>query len=160
MEQSVSIYSQSIIFKFLYTIVSQELNQKKMEKKKYIKPILESEVFIPQEYVASCYDYDALFYCEKGKKGQDGHGAPCATTTVEVRGAQAQGWETGNKTGNSISNIDLNGFNLNEELSIGTVIPSVKWISVDPNGTGTYYHSGSRKITSKITQIIGRPNHS
>ena len=68
MEQSVSIYSQSIIFKFLYTIVSQELNQKKMEKKKYIKPILESEVFIPQEYVASCYDYDALFYCEKGKK--------------------------------------------------------------------------------------------
>ncbi|EGX26705.1 hypothetical protein BSEG_04595, partial [Phocaeicola dorei 5_1_36/D4] len=34
-----------------------------MEKKKYIKPILESEVFIPQEYVASCYDYDALFYC-------------------------------------------------------------------------------------------------
>ena len=118
MEQSVSIYSQSIIFKFLYTIVSQELNQKKMEKKKYIKPILESEVFIPQEYVASCYDYDALFYCEKGKKGQDGHGAPCATTTVEVRGAQAQGWETGNKTGNSISNIDLNGFNLNEELVI------------------------------------------
>ena len=80
---------------------------------------MESEVFIPQEYVASCYDYDALFYCEKGKKGQDGHGAPCATTTVEVRGAQAQGWETGNKTGNSISNIDLNGFNLNEELSIG-----------------------------------------
>ena len=40
-DRSVSIYSQSIIFKFLYTIVSQELNQKKMEKKKYIKPILE-----------------------------------------------------------------------------------------------------------------------
>lgn len=43
-----------------------------MEKKKYIKPILESEVFIPQEYVASCYDYDALFYCEKGKKAKMG----------------------------------------------------------------------------------------
>ena len=39
-----------------------------MEKKKYIKPLLTSEEFVPQEYIAACGDHGAeyIFHCDAG----------------------------------------------------------------------------------------------
>lgn len=36
-------------------------------KKDYQKPMLISEEFIPNEYVAACYNFKALFHCHYGK---------------------------------------------------------------------------------------------
>mgnify|MGYP007050111298 CR=1 FL=1 len=36
-------------------------------KKDYQKPMLISEEFIPNEYVAACYNFKALFHCHYGE---------------------------------------------------------------------------------------------
>lgn len=131
-------------------------------KEKWTTPKTVIEEFTPNEYIASCYDYTAEFYCTLGKNQQQGHGTPCAVTKAEIKGNyNAIGQETGNKTGNPIYDVNLHGFNLdNPNIGVGTTIPYVTWTSEDPNGTGTYYHKGDGKFTSKVTQIPGRPNHS
>lgn len=131
-------------------------------KEKWITPKTVIEEFTPNEYVASCYDYTAEFYCTLGKDHQQGHGDPCAVTKAEIKGNyNAIGEETGNKTGNPIYDVKLFGIDLdNPSIGVGTTIPYVTWTSEDPRGTGTYYHKGPGKFTSKVTQIPGRPNHS
>ncbi len=39
-------------------------------KKDYQKPMLISEEFIPNEYVAACYNFKALFHCHYGENKQ------------------------------------------------------------------------------------------
>lgn len=51
-------------------------------KKDYQKPMLISEEFIPNEYVAACYNFKALFHCHYGENNTNNHGEPCATTYV------------------------------------------------------------------------------
>ncbi len=48
-------------------------------KKDYQKPMLISEEFIPNEYVAACYNFKALFHCHYGENNTNNHGEPCAT---------------------------------------------------------------------------------
>ena len=53
-------------------------------KKDYQKPMLISEEFIPNEYVAACYNFKALFHCHYGENNTNNHGKPCATTYVSL----------------------------------------------------------------------------
>ena len=43
-------------------------------KKDYQKPMLISEEFIPNEYVAACYNFKALFHCHYGENNTNNHG--------------------------------------------------------------------------------------
>lgn len=45
-----------------------------MEKKKYVKPVLASEEFVPQEYIAACGDSNKVykFVCDAGWTGLSG----------------------------------------------------------------------------------------
>ncbi len=133
-----------------------------MRKKSYVKPILNSEEFVPQSYVAACYDYNAIFRCYKGEKGIDWHGAPCATTIVEIKGVNATGHESGAKTEVTIYDINLNDFDLSDEnVGVGTILPKIEWKSKDTvDGTGEYSHYGTGEITSAVLQDSTRPNHS
>lgn len=47
-------------------------------KKDYQKPMLISEEFIPNEYVAACYNFKALFHCHYGENNTNNHGEPHA----------------------------------------------------------------------------------
>lgn len=131
----------------------------------YEKPALICEEFVPNEYVAACYDYTAQFYCDYGSNGskdpQTGnlHGSPCAITKVDIQGQKATGTETGAKEGNPIFDINLFNFDLST-AHVNDMIGNVEWWSRDPNGTGNYYHKGSGKITSEVLQDPTRPNHS
>lgn len=84
-------------------------------KKDYQKPMLISEEFIPNEYVAACYNFKALFHCHYGENNTNNHGEPCATTYVDINGIHATGHEgTIEKWGIPILNIDWNGFDLSD----------------------------------------------
>lgn len=124
--------------------------------------MLVSEEFVPQTYVAACYDYNAIFRCYKGENGIDYHGDPCATTIVEIKGVNATGHESGAKVSVSIYDIDLNDFDLEgENVGVGTIIPNIEWKSEDTvNKTGVYSHYGTGEITSAVLQDPNRPNHS
>ena len=75
-------------------------------KKDYQKPMLISEEFIPNEYVAACYNFKALFHCHYGENNTNNHGKPCATTYVDINGIHATGHEgTIEKWGIPILNI-------------------------------------------------------
>ncbi len=157
-----------------------------MEKKSYVKPKLNSEAFVPQSYVAACYDYTAMLYCSAPGSskvytndgtevgwGFDGlqHGGPCASgSIVEIRGnGTNQGKE--NLTGYSITNFKLGQAatqteSFTNEYNIGSKAETLikgnyyrcSWCSSD--GANTYYHVGVLKITSEVEEITGRPNHS
>lgn len=137
-------------------------------KKAYVKPLMQSEAFVPDEYVAACYNYTAEFYCSYGEKypgkgSYDSHGMqhgnPCAVTKVEINGNfDMTGHETGGKEYITISSISFcDGFELSPDMQKGTYIPCVNWTSYDD---GTYYHHGTGRITSAVEEIPGRPNHS
>lgn len=134
---------------------------KNMKKRNYIKPILNSEAFVPCEYIAACYDFTAIFKCYKGQNNLDWHGAPCATTYVEIKGVNSTGHESGSKVSVKIFDIDYNGFNLSgNNVGVGTTIPNLEWKSTDTvDGTGTYQHYGTGEITSQVLQDPTRPNH-
>lgn len=133
-------------------------------KKAYVKPLMESEAFVPNEYVAVCYNYTAEFYCSYGESSSNDphgmpHGEPCAVTKVEINGNfDMTGHETGGKEYITISSISFcDGFELSPDMQKGTRIPCVNWTSYDD---GTYYHHGTGLITSAVAEIPGRPNHS
>lgn len=67
--------------------------EKNSMKKDYQKPMLISEEFIPNEYVAACYNFKALFHCHYGENNTNNHGEPCATTYVDINGIHATGHE-------------------------------------------------------------------
>ena len=134
-------------------------------KKAYVKPLMQSEAFVPDEYVAACYNYTAEFYCRLGQQGSSdwnggNHGNPCSTTIVDINGNfDMTGHETGIKEHINIYNINFcDGFELYPGMEKGTRIPCVTWQSRD--GGVTYYHEGTGKITSAVAEIPGRPNHS
>ena len=93
-------------------------------KKDYQKPMLISEEFIPNEYVAACYNFKALFHCHYGENNTNNHGEPCATTYVDINGIHATGHEgTIEKWGIPILNINWKPNNTLEILlSTGSVI--------------------------------------
>lgn len=98
-------------------------------KKDYQKPMLISEEFIPNEYVAACYNFKALFHCHYGENNTNNHGKPCATTYVDINGIHATGHEgTIEKWGIPILNIDWNGFDLSD-AKVGDKIRGIKWTS-------------------------------
>lgn len=134
-------------------------------KKAYVKPQMESEAFIPDEYVAACYEFDAMFYCSYGEayphegswEGSLQHGSPCAETTVHIDGNyRITGWEKDKPVQIDRGSVDLNGFDLTTAHE-GSIIPFVEWTSFDKD---TYHHHGRGVITSEIETIPGRPNHS
>lgn len=141
-------------------------------KKAYVKPLMQSEAFVPDEYVAACYNYTADFFCELGENyigegypsssfDENGlqHGKPCSVTKVEINGNfDMTGHETGGKEYITISSISFcDGFQLSTDMKVGTFIPCVSWISVDD---AEYHHHGTGRITSAVAEIPGRPNHS
>lgn len=130
-------------------------------KKDYQKPMLISEEFILNEYVAACYNFKALFHCHYGENNTNNHGEPCATTYVDINGIHATGHEgTIEKWGIPILNIDWNGFDLSD-AKVGDKIRGIKWTSYDTvNNTGEYNHQGWGEIRSAVEEIPGRPNHS
>ncbi len=131
-------------------------------KKAYVKPLMQSEAFVPDEYVAACYEFDAMFYCDLGLAGSSEsnglqHGNPCAHTTVHIDGNyRITGWEDNKPVQIDRGSVDLNGFDLTTARE-GSVIPFVEWTSFDDD---TYHHHGKGVITSEIEEIPGRPNHS
>lgn len=135
-------------------------------KKAYVKPSMESEAFVPQTYVAACYEFDAMFYCSLGSKYPGGgsyesnglqHGSPCAETTVHIDGNyRISGWEHNKPVQIDRGSVDLNGFDLTTARA-GDRIPFVEWTSFDD---ATYHHHGYGLITSEIEELPGRPNHS
>src|SRR5699024_7884164 len=103
--------------------------EKNSMKKDYQKPMLISEEFIPNEYVAACYNFKALFHCHYGENNTNNHGEPCATTYVDINGIHATGHEgTIEKWGIPILNIDWNGFDLSD-AKVGDKIRGIKWTS-------------------------------
>lgn len=138
------------------------MEEVKKKKKAYVKPELHVEEFTPNEYIAACFDYEAMFHCEYGENKQNGHGAPCANTTVSAKGVNITGHEDV-KTGKgsvtiysvSLSADQLAGAKVNDKFY------NITWKSYDSvNYTGEYSHKGWCEITSEVEQITGRPNHS
>ena len=135
-------------------------------KKAYVKPLMQSEAFVPDEYVAACYEFDAMFYCDLGAAypGEDSyesnglrHGSPCAHTTVHIDGNyRITGKEDNKPVQIDRGSVDLNGFDLTTARK-GSVIPFVEWTSFDDY---RYHHHGYGEILSEIETIPGRPNHS
>lgn len=134
---------------------------KNKKKKPYVKPEMHVEEFTPNEYVTSCYDYEAMFHCNYGKNKQNNHGDPCANVTVSAKGVNITGHEdTEKKAGVTIFDVSLTPKQL-EGASVGDEFYNVSWKSTDTvDKTGTYSHYGWAEITGAVSQIPGRPNHS
>lgn len=136
--------------------------EEKKKKKAYVKPEMHVEEFTPNEYIAACFDYEAMFHCYYGEKKQNGHGAPCANVTVSAKGQNITGNEDAS-TGKgkvTIYNVSLGTKQL-EDAKVGDKFNNITWKSYDSvNFTGEYSHTGWCEITGEVAQIPGRPNHS
>lgn len=153
-----------------------------MEKKSYVKPKLNSEEFVPQSYVAACYDFTATLTCAipgssshsvgDGTTARDNHGICGNAGTFKVSGGS--GYETNdNGTTNilrPITNLVIgaeassnNGFSTsigsNNGLENGKCYYAT-WTSEDKeHNTGFYNHYGKACVTG-VVDVTGRPNHS
>lgn len=150
--------------------------------KKYVKPMMESELFTANEYVSACYDYKVQLECAipgesssmvgDGTTARKDHGI-CGNLSNVMDISGSNGFETVNGVADPlrpITNIVIgspvsgnSGFSTdigtNSGLTDGTYMAT--WTSRDNrNGNGTpYYHYGRAHVTSVI-QIEDRPNHS
>ena len=156
-----------------------------MEKKTYSKPVLMAERFEPQEYVASCFTYEAMLVCSYGAafpaetggpdelgcyeaigydwwgnpiKGAQ-HGEPCANSTIRVSVvngvATYEGHEGGNKTDIQLQNVNIPG--IENPHNVGDPLTDCEWTS---NLGGTYHHKGSGTVTRWIKDDSVGSNHS
>lgn len=129
-------------------------------KKLYVKPVMECEAFVPNEFIAVCYNYEAMFHCSLGENHQESHGDPCANTYVEILDGVATGHESGSKWSVQIYDINFGGYDISEAEK-GDIIRNIKWTSDDTvNHTGTYYHRGWCEITSQVAISQNNPNAS
>lgn len=160
-----------------------------MTKRIYNKPQASEEIFMSNEYVAACYDYNCKVVCalpgSSTSKISDGtsmkqdsdkqwHGL-CGNWSSEfmVNGV-AGGYET--VDGVVDRNRPITNIQIGAEVSSGTTTGfgtsigsqgelknggwyKATWTSTDGK-TGYYHHYGCLQITSEVIQIPGRPNHS
>ncbi|MBR1595510.1 MAG: hypothetical protein IJ665_02290 [Phocaeicola sp.] len=142
-----------------------------MGKKNWGSTKIDIQTFVPQEYIASCFVYEATLICDYGKVypettgGPDGlgcyemdrwgrrgaqHGEPCANSWVQVKviensdGTKTtsyQGHEGGNKTDIALTNVVIPGI---AELREGDEIIGATWTSTLG---GTYNHQGNGIVT-------------
>ena len=134
-------------------------------KRTYNKPVLNSETFVPNNYVAACFTYRANLVCNLGQwhknnncerlpQNQRGcyesngahHGAPCAesTVTVTVRDGKTtlSGTEGANKTHITLESVNIPG--VNEVDHVGQTFTDCNWVSTDG---GKYNHTGNGEVT-------------
>lgn len=146
-----------------------------MEKKTYSKPVLMAERFEPQEYVASCFTYEAMLKCSYGLAypartgGPDGygcyesngaqHGEACANSTIKVSVvngvATYEGHEGGNKTDIKLENVLIPG--IEQPHDPGDALTNCEWTSTLG---GTYHHKGDGVVTRWIYDESVSSNHS
>lgn len=155
-------------------------------KKEYVKPMMESETFTSNDYVAACYTLSAKLYCAiPGKSinyvndgiivgkwnGDNGvwHGGPCATNTAEtltgINGSFVGTESGGNGLTDCTIGESVSGLDAYVTSNIGTVANDINagyykasWTSKDSSGL-IYKHYGIAQITSALTKP-GYPNHS
>ena len=154
-----------------------------MEKRNYVKPVLNSETFVPQTYVAACYDFTAHLICaipgrsaynvNDGTTTRNDHGLCANEAVVNIKGST--GYEV--EDGMINTNRPISGLTIGAEIAAGTTTGfssnigsnsglengkyyRAKWTSTDnENHTGSYSHYGRAYVTGVI-EIPGRPNHS
>lgn len=130
-------------------------------KKAYVKPLMESEAFVPNEYVANCYNYTGIFYCELGEKRQDNHGYPCSRVEVTILDGEATGHEAGSEKANVwIYDVDY-GSNDISQAKKNDILYGISWWSDDiVNHTGKYHHVGRAEILTQVAISSSKPNAS
>lgn len=158
-------------------------NKMNTMKRNWGAPLVEVQEFVAQEYVASCFVYEATLICDYGKVypattgGPDGlgcyekdrfgrpgaqHGEPCANSWIQVKviensdGTKTtsyQGHEGGNKTDIALTDVVIPGI---ADLREGDVITDASWTSTLG---GTYHHIGDGKVTRWFYDPEGS-NHS
>lgn len=152
-----------------------------MEKRNYVKPLLNSEEFVPQTYVAACYDFTAHLMCaipgtsesqvNDGTDARNNHGLCANEAVVDIKGST--GYEVSN--GKINYSRPISGLTIGAEIVDGGSFSSdigsnsglengknyyAKWTSTDnENHTGSYSHYGQAYVTG-VMEIPGRPNHS
>lgn len=153
-----------------------------MMKRVYESPRACAEMFMPNEYVAACYDYKAELYCaipgrsmsyvNDGKNTQQGpldghdHGGPC-TSNNSCNIAGSTGME--NSTGHAISNIKIgqrvSGLGSRVSVNIGSLSGELtdgyykaSWTNYDDAGLD-YNHYGIAQVSGVLSDP-SRPNHS
>ena len=131
----------------------------------YNKTVLNSETFVPNNYVAACFTYRANLVCNLGQwhKTHDcenmpqnrrecwdsngaHHGAPCAesTVTVTVRDGKTtlSGTEGANKTHITLESVNIPG--VDQVSAVGETFANCNWVSTDG---GRYNHTGNGEVT-------------
>jgi len=146
-----------------------------MEKKIYSKPVLVAETFEPQEYCATCFEYEATLHCDYGKvypadtggptgygcwengPGSAQHGAACANSYVKVTVNNGEvtyvGHEGADKPNVALESVVIPGI---ATLQQGDAIANATWTSLG----GAYHHIGDGVVTSWVMTWEGHPNHS
>lgn len=130
-------------------------------KKAYISPVMECETFIPNEYIANCYNYEGIFHCYDGELNQNNHGYPCSKVEVKIVDGNATGHEAGSEKANVwIYNVNY-GRNDISQAQKGDILYGISWSSDDiVNHTGKYNHKGWAEITSQVAISSSKPNAS
>lgn len=123
-------------------------------KKEYVKPLLESETFIPNEYIAVCltlycaYPGTSPWRCHDGDKvyqDEEGmwHGAPCANGSYYNPDHQ---FEIENPSA-EVYNVYVNGQIIDKNTNYDQFKPNkeypAKWIS---NNGNEYKHQGMATV--------------
>ena len=136
-----------------------------MEKKLYSKPVLEIELFKPNEYCASCFTATGMLECKKNDGVE--HGYPCAHTRFTI--SYEKGVLTGTaeelntngtvKTRMSISDINVPCGLANVESWKDEGCPNTTWENYDSNGHH-YEHTGNCTINDVSYIDVSRPLHS
>lgn len=153
------------------------------DKKVYSRPLMSMERFISNEYVSSCFTYEASLRCSYGAAypnttgGPDGlgcyenvgtsynprygaqHGEPCANSIIRVSVvngvATYEGHEGGNKTDIQLENVNIPG--IEQPHQPGDPLTNCSWTS---RLGGTYHHVGSGVVIRWIYDESSSSNHS
>ena len=130
-------------------------------KKAYVKPVMECEAFVPNEYIANCYNYTGIFHCKYGEDRVNDHGYPCSRVEVTILDGEATGHEAGQEKANVwIYGVDY-GRNDISQAENGDILQDISWWSDDiVNHTGKYHHEGWAEITSQVAISPSKPNAS
>lgn len=144
--------------------LGQRIKNENMEKRKYEKPMLISEAFIPNEYVAACW----YIACDYGN-GENNHWDPYHFGDENYKhAANPNGTGCGHANNQHIYDLPNGGFSITEENTDG--LNNLKCTitnGVTSVGEGTFIQwtttSGDRTWTHKGTVHLfdqSRPNHS
>lgn len=156
-----------------------------MEKKNWGSTKIDIQTFVPQEYVAACFEYEAELNCDFGSFHKENtasnhrgtgcwptsgtfaghHGAPCADSYVRVvvqNGvATYSGYESRQSstthTFNPLTNVYIPNI---ETLQLNSIIEGATWGSYDEDNHTGVNHKGNGRVTSWKMTWTGHPNHS